>query len=208
DVGDPVNSAQDPSLLLGKMLRLDVNVPDDDAKGYRIPNDNPFVDGHLPGARGEIWSFGFRNPWRFSIDDPARGGTGAIIIGDVGQGTMEEIDYEPAGAGGRNYGWSMREGLVPYTNQPPSVAFEPLTDPIYAYGRTIGACVIGGWVYRGTKLDASFRGKYFFADYIKQKLFMFTPSIDPVTHEAAPVDQSMVTDITGFVGDVGPVTSI
>ena len=156
DVGDPVNSAQDPSLLLGKMLRLDVNVPDDDTKGYRIPTDNPFVDGHLPGARGEIWSFGFRNPWRFSIDDPTRGGTGAIIIGDVGQGTMEEIDYEPAGAGGRNYGWSMREGLVPYTNPPPSVAFEPLTDPIYAYGRTVGACIIGGWVYRGNKLDASF----------------------------------------------------
>ncbi len=206
--GDAGNIAQDVTTLLGKMLRLDVNVPDDDPKGYRIPSDNPFVDGHLPGARGEIWSVGFRNPWRFSIDDPSRGGTGAIIIGDVGQAMMEEIDYEPAGQGGRNYGWSVREGLVPYADPPPPVSVQPLTDPIWAFGRTVGACVIGGWVYRGNKLDPAYRGRYFFADYIYQRLFVFTPSIDPVTHEAAPVDASAVSDITAQAGDVGPVTSI
>jgi glucose/arabinose dehydrogenase len=208
-VGDPVNAAQDPSLLFGKMLRLDVSVPDDDPKGFQIPSSNPFVDGHLPDARGEIWSFGFRNPWRYSFDDPSRGGTGALIMGDVGQATAEELDYEPAGAGGRNYGWSMREGKGPYSPAPPSVAFEPLTDPIYDYGRTIGGCVIGGYVYRGSKLDPSYRGRYFYGDFLTQKLFMFTPVIDPVTHEAAPVDASQVTDITSMVGDqVGPLTSI
>ena len=129
-------------------------------------------------------------------------------MGDVGQGKFEEIDYEPAGAGGRNYGWSRREGKSEYDPPAPSVAFEPLTDPIYDYGRTIGGCVIGGWVYRGSKLPAEYRGRYFYADYLTQKLFVFTPVIDPITHEAAPVNVSQVTDITAMVGDVGPVTSI
>ena len=70
-----------------------------------MPADNPFVGSGLPGVRPEIWAFGLRNPWRFSFDDPARGGTGALVIGDVGQGAWEEVDYEPAGRGGRNYGW-------------------------------------------------------------------------------------------------------
>ena len=79
------------------MLRIDVNVADGDPNGYRVPPDNPFPSGNPLGARPEIWSFGLRNPWRYTFDDPARGGTGALIIGDVGQGAFEEIDYEPAG---------------------------------------------------------------------------------------------------------------
>ena len=65
------------------------------------------------GARPEIWSFGLRNPWRYSFDDPSRGGTGALLLGDVGQNAWEEVDYEPAGRGGRNYGWRNREGRTP-----------------------------------------------------------------------------------------------
>ena len=90
------------------MLRIDVNVPDNDAFGYSIPPDNPFLGASI--ARDEIWAFGLRNPWRYSFDDVSRGGTGALVIGDVGQSSREEIDYEPRGAGGRNYGWRNREG--------------------------------------------------------------------------------------------------
>ncbi len=97
---DPENRAQDPQTLLGKMLRIDVNVTDADPRGYRIPPNNPFVG---QAVLAEIWDFGLRNPWRWSFDDPARGGTGALVIGDVGQDTWEEIDYEPAGHGGQNY---------------------------------------------------------------------------------------------------------
>ena len=91
------------------MLRIDVNVPDSARRRLRVPPDNPFVGGGRRRAP-EIWSFGLRNPWRYSFDDPARGGTGALVIGDVGQNAWEEIDYEPAGRGGRNYGWRNREG--------------------------------------------------------------------------------------------------
>jgi glucose/arabinose dehydrogenase len=110
---DPQNHAQAPNSLLGKMLRIDVSVADSDANGYRIPSDNPFLDGDPVSAHGEIWSFGLRNPWRYSFDDPALGGTGALIIGDVGQNRREEIDFEPRGRGGRNYGWRLREGTLP-----------------------------------------------------------------------------------------------
>ena len=126
---DPFGNAQNPNTLLGKMLRLDVNVPDGDPEGYDVPATNPFVGGQPVPAYGEIWSFGLRNPWKYSFDDPAHGGTGALIIADVGQGSWEEIDYEPAGRGGRNYGWRNREGS--HNNiltLPP--AYQPLVDPI------------------------------------------------------------------------------
>ena len=95
-----------------------------------MPASNPFVSSGPAGTLPEIWSFGMRNPWRFSFDSPARGGTGALIIGDVGQGAWEEIDYEPAGRGGRNYGWRIREGAHDHVTSP-AAAFAPLTDPIH-----------------------------------------------------------------------------
>ncbi|MER3462021.1 MAG: glucose dehydrogenase, partial [Armatimonadota bacterium] len=112
--GDPNNRAQSPNSWLGKMLRLDVNVSDTDNVGYRVPPDNPFLDGDPISALGEIWAFGLRNPWKFSFDSPQMGGTGALVIADVGQNSWEEINYEPADRGGRNYGWSIREGRHPY----------------------------------------------------------------------------------------------
>ncbi len=158
---DPAHRAQNPDELLGKMLRIDVNVPDNNSSGYRIPPDNPFV---ASPARDEIWSFGLRNPWRYTFDDVVRGGTGALVIGDVGQNSFEEIDYEPRGAGGRNYGWRNREGAHDnVTTRSP--AFLPLTDPIFEYGRGDGVSVTGGFVYRGSRLGGAFRGRYFFADY-------------------------------------------
>ena len=122
---DPFRNAQNPTTLLGKMLRLDVSVSDSDVEGYNIPADNPFVSGTPAGVRPEIWSFGLRNPWKFSFDDPARGGSGAMVIGDVGQSTREEIDYQPSGRGGRNYGWVNKEGTLLHVNDSPP-AYLPL----------------------------------------------------------------------------------
>jgi glucose/arabinose dehydrogenase len=168
--GDPQHRAQNPAEFLGKMLRLDVSVPDTDPTGYRVPPDNPFVSGGPPGTRPEIWSFGLRNPWRYWFDDPARGGTGALLIGDVGQNAWEEIDYEPAGRGGRNYGWRNREGAHDYNvSQPP--AYLPLVDPIHEYDRATGTSVTGGIVYRGQALGSFFRGRYFFADYVRGRVW-------------------------------------
>jgi glucose/arabinose dehydrogenase len=95
--GDPMNVAQDANSLLGKMLRLDVAVPDDDPRGYRVPADNPFVEATPLRALAEIWAFGLRNPWRYSFDDGTRGGTWALVVADVGQNAREEINFEPPG---------------------------------------------------------------------------------------------------------------
>ena len=91
---DPNHYAQDPMSLLGKMLRIDVSVGDAHPTGYVVPASNPFVGN--ASVLPEIWAFGLRNPWRWSFDDPTLGGTGAMVIGDVGQGAWEEVDYEPA----------------------------------------------------------------------------------------------------------------
>ena len=163
---DPYNNAQNPASLLGKMLRIDVNVPDSDPTGYRVPADNPFVNGSPIQALGEIWAFGLRNPWRYSFDNPALGGTGALFIADVGQGAREEIDAAPPGRGGQNYGWRIREGTIATPDVPPtSPAFTPLTDPMVDYGRSTGITVIGGYVYRGHALGAAYYGRYFVGDW-------------------------------------------
>ena len=155
---------------LGKILRIDVNVPEANTKGYVVPASNPFVDHQPITALTEIWAFGLRNPWRFTFDDVTRGGTGALVIGDVGQDTWEEIDYEPAASnGGRNYGWRNREGkhATPDVPTSPGPAYTPLTDPIFEYPHNGGgASITGGYVYRGTALGPSFVGRYFFADFI------------------------------------------
>jgi glucose/arabinose dehydrogenase len=159
---DQFDQAQNMSTLLGKMLRIDVNVPDNHPIGYEVPSTNPFISPSLP-TRKEIWALGLRNPWRYSFDDVTLGGTGALVIGDVGQGQFEEIDYEPRDRGGRNYGWPRREGAHDYLNRP--AATSPLIDPIHDYGRSLGASVTGGFVYRGRSLGNQYRGRYFFADY-------------------------------------------
>jgi glucose/arabinose dehydrogenase len=185
--GDPDPRAQNPQELLGKMLRLDVSVPDSNASGYQVPADNPFVGGVPIAARPEIWSFGLRNPWRYSFDDPARGGTAALVIGDVGQNVWEEVDYEPRGRGGRNYGWRLREGAHDYDRSRPP-AFTPLVEPIHEYNHSDGNAITGGYVYRGSLLPASFRGRYFFADYGGGRIWSLGLTIDPATGEARAAD--------------------
>ena len=175
--GDPDSRAQNPGELLGKILRLDINVADTHASGYQIPATNPFTAGGPAGVRSEIWAFGLRNPWRFSFDDPGRGGTGALVIGDVGQDLWEEVDYEPAGRGGRNYGWRVREGAHGYLASPPA-AYLPLIDPVYEYDHTTGHSITGGSVYRGSALPASYQGRYFFADFVQGRVWSIALTID------------------------------
>ncbi len=198
---DPQHLAQDPSSLLGKFLRIDVNVPDSHPAGYVVPADNPFVAGTPVRARPEIWSMGLRNPWRFSFDTPARGGTGALVIADVGQNAWEEIDYEPRNRGGRNYGWRNREGAhANVQTQPP--AYLPLIDPDHEYGRGLGQSITGGYVYRGRSLGSRFQGRYFFADFVSGRVWSLALSIDQATGEASA---SEVIDHTADLG--GPAAT-
>ena len=200
---DPDHRAQNPAELLGKMLRIDINVPDSDAAGYRIPADNPFVGTHP--ARDEIWSFGLRNPWRYSFDEVARGGTGALIIADVGQSLREEIDYEPRARGGRNYGWRNREGTAANVTSRP-LAYEPPTDPIFEYGRSDGGSITGGFVYRGARLGATFRGRYFFADYVSRRIWSIALGID-AAGEARASDRREHTAELGGSAALGSISS-
>jgi len=180
---DPGHRAQNPSQLLGKMLRIDVNVPEAHPSGYQVPPDNPFVGGGTIAARPEIWSFGLRNPWRYTFDDPTRGGTGALVVADVGQDRWEEVDYEPPGRGGRNYGWRNREGAHANVGSLPP-AFLPLVDPIHEYDHATGTSITGGYVYRGRALGSTYRGRYFFADFSQGRVWSIAVTIDPATGDA------------------------
>jgi glucose/arabinose dehydrogenase len=201
---DPDHRAQTPAELLGKMLRIDINVADSDPSGYAIPPDNPFVNA--AGTRREIWDVGVRNPWRYTFDDPARGGTGALVIGDVGQNHFEEVDYEPRGRGGRNYGWRNREGAHDnVTSRPP--AFTPLIDPVFEYDHTVGASITGGYVYRGAALGADFVGRYFFADFIRGRVWSIALNIDPATGEARATGLTEHTDQLGGTSALGNLSS-
>ena len=199
---DPDHRAQDRDELLGKMLRVDVNVPDSHPIGYVVPADNPFLAG---GARPEVWSFGWRNPWRYTFDDPSRGGTGAMIAGDVGQNQWEELNYEPRGRGGRNYGWRNREGAHNnVTSLPP--AYTPLVDPIHEYDHTTGGSVTGGFVYRGSSLGAAFPGRYFFADFVRSRVWSLALTID-AGGEARASDVREHTNELGGSAHLGGVAS-
>jgi glucose/arabinose dehydrogenase len=207
---DPGHRAQNPADLLGKMLRIDVNVPDDAAKGYVVPGSNPFLPSNSLGALSEIWAFGLRNPWKFTFDDPERGGTGALIIGDVGQNAWEEIDYEPALAGGRNYGWRNREGAhANVTSLPP--AYQPLTDPIIEYphgGSPAGRSVTGGFVYRGTMLGPAFRGRYFLGDFATGQIWSAALTVNPLTRAATASNVVEHTSELGGGAVLGNVSSM
>ena len=203
--GDPLNNAQNPNALLGKMLRIDVTVPDNDSRGYRVPEDNPFVDRQPIAALPEIWAFGLRNPWRYNFDDWTHGGTGALVIADVGQNAREEVNWEPSGRGGRNYGWRLREGRAPYDART-AAAFQPLAEPVHDYPRSVGMSITGGYVYRGAALDPMFHGRYFFADYVAGRVFTIGLALDE-QQEARAVDLLELTDILGGTTELGLISS-
>ena len=204
---DPQNNAQTPSTLLGKMLRIDVNVDDADGNGYRIPADNPFLDGQPIAALGEIWAFGLRNPWRYSFDDFGPGATGALLLGDVGQTSREEVNFQPPGAGGLHYGWRIREGRIATPGVPPTTpAYEPLTDPIYDYDRDTGQTVTGGFVYRGNALAPAYRGRYFLADTSAARVWSLGVGVT-ASGQVIVVDRVDHTAELGRSAGLGPITS-
>jgi glucose/arabinose dehydrogenase len=199
---DPAHHAQNPATLLGKMLRLDVSVPVTHPDGYVAPPDNPFRGS---GATQDlIWAFGFRNPFRFTVDAIARGGTGALVIADVGQSTWEEVNYEPFGRGGRNYGWRNREGAHDNVASLPP-AFGPLVDPIIEYSHAVGTVITGGVVYRGAALGASFLGRYFYADFGAGRLWSAAFVINGATGEAT---SASVTEHTAELGGPSAVGNV
>ncbi len=150
--GDPHNNGQRRDTLLGKLLRIDV----DRGSPYSVPADNPFA--REGGSRGEIWAYGLRNPWRVSFDRR----TGNLFLGDVGQGSFEELDFQPAGRGGLNYGWNLMEG--PECFRQDSCDRNGLVLPVFAYGRDQGIVITAGYVYRGMRFR-QLSGAYVFGDY-------------------------------------------
>ena len=154
--GDPGNRSQNLTTLLGKMLRIDV----DRGLPYTIPATNPFISSTIPNVKKEIWAYGLRNAWGFSFDR----NTGDLIMGDVGQGAWEEIDFQPrASRGGENYGWRKMEGRHCYD---PSTNCDDgtLTMPILEYSHAAGNCsVTGGYRYRGSRW-ANLVGVYLYGD--------------------------------------------
>lgn len=172
--GDPGNRSQNLELLLGKMLRIDI---DNTAGGnnYAIPADNPFVGN--PNALDEIWAYGLRNPWRFSFDSE----TDELWIGDVGQGTIEEIDRVSGDEAGLNYGWRCYEGSQPFNTSgcPPQ---SELTFPVAEYSHSGGNCSItGGYVYRGS-IYSDIYGLYFYADYCSGDIGTVDNSNNQINH--------------------------
>ncbi len=156
---DPEGHGQDFSLLLGKMLRIDIDHRDAGLP-YAIPPDNPFHG--RAGARPEIWALGFREPWRFSFDSA----TGDLWVGDVGQDRVEEVTIVRRG---ENHGWNVYEGFEPFSNRRRQ-ADAVYVPPVAAYRRSFGNSVTGGYVYRGGRAS-SFYGVYIFGDYTSRKIW-------------------------------------
>jgi len=177
--GDPFGNAQNTGVLLGKILRLDVNSADP----YANPSDNPFGN--------EIWAYGLRNPWRFSFDK----GTGDLYIGDVGQGDWEEIDFLPAGSSpGANFGWSFREGAHDYKGGGP----QGMVEPVAEYSHSEGGCsVTGGYVYRGSMPE--WNGIYLYADYCSGLIWGLIRSDTGWQHQV--LFDASLSNITSFGQD-------
>jgi glucose/arabinose dehydrogenase len=208
DTGHTVGlgNGQDKTVLLGKMLRIDVHgddFPADANRNYSIPADNPFVG--IAGA-DEIWAYGLRNPWRCSFDRQ----TGDLYIGDVGQGAQEEIDFQPADSGGgENYGWRVMEGTLCHAATDPLPCNDPsFTVPIHTYGHVAapngGFAIVGGYVYRGPHPDL--QGTYFFGDNVTDQIWTFDyngvtkSNFTNRTAEMTP-DVGTIADISSFGED-------
>jgi glucose/arabinose dehydrogenase len=179
--GDPMGNAQNCANLFGKILRIDVDRTSGNLS-YGVPSDNPLVSNSR-GFREEIYAYGFRNPWRFSIDQAS----GVMVAGDVGQDRMEEIDLVESG---RNYGWNILKGTLVFAggNQ------TGLEKPIWTYGRDQGNATIGGYVYRGTKLSGLV-GSYLYGDYVSGRIWALSnyTSGNPTNTELVKTDLNITS---------------
>ncbi|AZN39811.1 PQQ-dependent sugar dehydrogenase [Paenibacillus albus] len=165
--GDPYGNGQNKQTLLGKILRINVDVGGYQGKRYSIPADNPFADGEA-GAP-EIYAYGLRNPWRFSFDSV----TGKLWAADVGQNRLEEIDIVEKGG---NYGWNVMEGNLCYKPEE-GCDRTGLIEPLYTYGRDLGVSVTGGFVYRGSAIP-DLVGWYIYGDYAKGTIWALRQEAD------------------------------
>lgn len=204
DAGDPINYSQNLQSFLGKILRIDVDNPQN-GNNYGIPDNNPFISN--PNALNEIWAYGLRNPWKFSIDKT----TNEMWIADVGQEIYEEINKVSASDGGLNYGWRCYEGNSAFNlrNCPDISA---LTFPIAEYSHSnsgVFKCSItGGYRYRGTA-QPSLTGIYFFADYCSSEIGMLKENNGSWTMTFSEVFRSkrwttFGEDVNGelYIGDI------
>jgi len=159
--GDPLNAGQDLTMLLGSLLRIDVDNTAD-GRNYAIPNDNPFRDNN-EGFKEEIYAYGLRNVWRFSFDEQNR-----LWAADVGQNQWEEINLIEKG---KNYGWRIMEGNHCF-NPPANCDTTGLVLPIWEYGHDDqgGYSITGGFVYNGRSAPG-LKGKYIYADYVVGKIW-------------------------------------
>jgi glucose/arabinose dehydrogenase len=172
---DPFGNGQNRGVLLGKILRIDVDGAPAPDKAYAIPETNPYAAGGTSPGAGlpEIWAYGLRNPWRFSFDRA----TGDLYIGDVGQNAWEEVDRQTAdSAGGENYGWDLFEG----THCSSNCASITAVGPVAEYGHDAGCSVTGGYVYRGVR-QPSLVGTYLFSDYCSGAVWTLGPPGSGVT---------------------------
>lgn len=189
---DPFKAGQDLGTLLGKIVRIDVNRACG-AKSYCVPSDNPFVG--RAGARPEIWVYGLRNPWRFSIDRADN----SLWIGDVGQGLVEEVNHIRPSQRGANLGWSCREG-TPVFDPQQCRSGGRYTDPVFEYDHFNGNCsVTGGVVYRGSRTPEA-RGTYIASDYCSTLAFAVRPR-PAGGYESATIG-NLPTQPTAFGTDV------
>lgn len=204
---DSPGNAQSINSLLGKMLRLDVSADQNPGSStvwsYLSPPDNPFV-----GVAGldEIYHYGLRNPWRCSIDRL----TGNLYMGDVGQNAREEISLAPAGVGGLNFGWDVREGFqcsnIPSSNCTSGCSTVGRLNPIWDFVWTSGSAVTGGYVYRGDKIP-DLKGTYFFANYQTGLIasFAYAGSCPGPAFQCSAVTAGQVTTRTAELVPTGPI---
>jgi Ca2+-binding RTX toxin-like protein len=195
DSNDPHNNAQNINVLLGKILRIDVDsddFPGDPTRNYAIPDGNPFVDA---AGADEIWATGVRNPWRISFDPV----TGDLYVADVGQGAREEVNFDAAGGpGGLNYGWDFREGKIQGPSAPPNPP--GLTDPVFDYPRDVGKSVTGGYVYHGPA--PGLQGTYIFGDFVTGKLLTLH-MVDGIAEDAVDRTGQIVGANLSFISSFG-----
>ena len=185
--GDPRNNGQNPGTLLGTILRIDVRALDEEGT-YRIPPDNPFVDG-TGEARPEIWAYGLRNPWRFTFDRE----TGDLWAADVGQNRFEEVDVIKPGL---NYGWNIMEGNECFGSS--ACDDGGLEPPIFVYDRGGGCSVTGGYVYRGTRLPSLY-GAYVYGDFCSGKIWALRMENGEVVEHIQLIDSRL--SIPSFAED-------
>lgn len=198
--GDPDDNAQNPNTLLGKILRVDPSsdaFPSDPERDYAIPAGNPFATG---GGAPEVWALGLRNPFRSSFDP----GTGNLLIGDVGENTVEEIDLMRPGDGGANFGWPVLEGTRPFRGGPTTGLTPPVAQYVHGTGTLQGNAVTGGHVYRGP-VD-SLRGLYVFADFVRPNVWT-VPVSRLVVGSTLPSTEFTVRN-SDFAPDAGSLSNI